>query len=53
MKSLEFEQSHVPPGNLNPVPRVRLNAFDYLVLAGAGVNLLVFGWLIGFWLFAG
>jgi hypothetical protein len=43
----------MPCGSLKPMPRIRLDAFDYVVLAGAGVNLLVFGWLIGHWLIAG
>ena len=29
-----------------------LNAFDYFVLAGAGVNVVVIACLVGFWLFA-
>ncbi len=33
--------------------RLRLSGFDYFVLAGAAVNLLVIGYLIGYWLFAG
>ena len=33
--------------------RLRLNGFDYFVLAGAAVNLLVIGYLIGFWMYAG
>ena len=33
--------------------RIRLSGFDYFVLAGAAVNLLVVGYLIGYWLFAG
>jgi len=33
--------------------RGRLSGFDYVVLAGAAVNLLVVGALIGFWLLAG
>lgn len=33
--------------------RVRLSGFDYLVLAGAGVNVVVVGYLIGYWLLAG
>jgi hypothetical protein len=41
------------PGNARPAPGVRLGGFDYFVLAGAGVNLLVIGWLVGHWLFAG
>lgn len=42
----------MPSGNFGSMPHMRLDAFDYVVLAGAGVNLLVFGWLIGYWLFA-
>lgn len=30
--------------------RARLSVFDYLVLAGAGVNMLVIGCLLVFWL---
>lgn len=33
--------------------RTRLSGFDYFVLAGALVNLLVIGLLIGFWLISG
>jgi hypothetical protein len=32
--------------------RARLSGFDYFVLAGAGVNLLVIAYLIAHWLFA-
>lgn len=32
---------------------VRLSGFDYFVFAGAAVNLLVVGYLIGHWLLAG
>ena len=39
-------------GNISPVRRIRLSGFDYFVLAGAGMNLLVFGYLIGYWLTA-
>ena len=35
------------------VSRLRLSAFDYLVLAGAVVNMLVIGFLTLYWLFAG
>lgn len=38
---------------LSRVTRVRLSGFDYFVLAGAAVNLLVIGYLIGYWLRAG
>lgn len=37
----------------NRVSRIRLSGFDYFVLAGAAVNLLVIGYLIGYWLLAG
>jgi len=33
--------------------RVRLSGFDYFVLAGAAVNLVVIGYLIGYWVLAG
>ena len=33
--------------------RSRLSGFDYFVLAGAAVNLLVIGYLVGYWLYAG
>lgn len=33
--------------------RNRLSGFDYFVLAGAAMNLLVIGFLIGYWLLAG
>lgn len=32
-------------------PQFRLNGFDYFVLAGAAVNLIVIGYLVGYWLF--
>jgi hypothetical protein len=41
------------PGNAKPAPGTRLGGFDYFVLAGAGMNLLVIGWLVGHWLLAG
>ncbi len=31
----------------------RLNGFDYFVLAGAAVNLVVVAILVGYWLIAG
>jgi len=34
-------------------PVGRLSGFDYFVLLGAAVNLLVVGYLIGIWLAAG
>lgn len=33
--------------------RKRLSGFDYFVLAGAAMNLLVIGLLVGYWLFSG
>ena len=42
----------MPIGSFIRVSRARLNGFDYFVLAGAAVNLLVVGYLIGYWLFA-
>jgi hypothetical protein len=33
--------------------RVRLSGFDYFVLSGAMVNVLVIAYLIGYWLLAG
>ena len=38
----------------NPVPssRIQFSGFDYFVLAGAAVNILVIGYLIGYWLLA-
>ena len=42
----------MPAGSLKRVSLPRLGGFDYFVLAGAGVNLLVVGYLIGYWLFA-
>lgn len=33
--------------------RSRLSGFDYFVLAGALVNLLVIGMLVGYWLISG
>ena len=33
--------------------KVHLSGFDYFVLAGAGVNLLVVGYLVGHWFAAG
>jgi hypothetical protein len=38
---------------LNRESRVRLSGFDYIVLAGAAVNVVVVGCLIGYWLLAG
>lgn len=38
---------------LRAAPRRRLGGFDYVVLAGAAVNALVIGCLVGFWLLAG
>jgi len=39
--------------SLQRVLGVRLTGFDYLVLAGAAVNLVVVGYLIGYWVLAG
>ena len=39
--------------NLRRYPVGGLNAFDYFVLAGAAVNLVVIATLVGFWLVAG
>lgn len=36
---------------LKQKPRIRLNGFDYFVLSGAIVNVLVIAYLIGYWLF--
>ena len=36
--------------NLNRLPSARLSGFDYFVLAGAAVNLIAIGYLIGYWL---
>lgn len=33
--------------------RIRLSGFDYFVLTGAAMNLLIVGYLIGYWLVAG
>ena len=35
------------------VSRLRLSGFDYFVLTGAVVNMLVIVFLTGYWLFAG
>lgn len=43
----------MPAASLKSASRVRFSGFDYFVLAGAAVNLLVVGYLIGYWLFAG
>jgi len=43
----------MPMASLIHALRARFSAFDYFVLAGAAVNLLVVGYLIGYWLFAG
>jgi len=43
----------MPRTSLIRMSRTRLNCFDYFVLAGAAINLLVIGYLVGFWLFAG
>ena len=37
---------------LKQKPRIRLNGFDYFVLTGAIVNLVVIVYLVGYWLFA-
>ena len=42
----------MPAARLNRVIHVRLSGFDYFVLAGAAVNLLVIASLIGYWLLA-
>jgi len=34
-------------------PRFRLSVFDYFVLSGAIVNVLVIGYLVAYWLLAG
>ncbi len=39
-------------GNVE-VSRTRLSGFDYFVLAGAAMNLLVIVILLGYWLMAG
>ena len=39
--------------NLIRASHLRFSGFDYFVLAGAAVNLLVIGYLISYWLFAG
>lgn len=33
--------------------RIQLSGFDYFVLAGAAVNILVIGYLVGYWLLTG
>lgn len=43
----------MPAAGLIRASRIRLSGFDYVVLAGAVVNLLVVGYLIGYWLLAG
>lgn len=42
----------MPETILKRKSRIRLNGFDYFVLSGAIVNVLVIGFLIGYWLFA-
>lgn len=51
--SEKLMRSEGSPSCAESGPGVRLGGFDYFVLAGAGVNLLVIGWLVGHWLFAG
>jgi len=51
--SEKLMRSNDSPGRAIPASGVRLGGFDYFVLAGAGVNLLVIGWLVGHWLFVG
>jgi hypothetical protein len=46
-------RSDGPTDDTGRALREPLGRFDYFVLAGAGVNLLVIGWLVGHWLFAG
>ena len=41
----------MPMASLIRTLRARFSWFDYFVLAGAAVNLLVIGYLIGYWLF--
>ncbi len=38
--------------SFKPKFRVRLGVFDYFVLSGAIVNVLVITYLVGYWLFA-
>lgn len=42
----------MPAISLKQKLRVRLGVFDYFVLSGAIVNVLVIAYLIGYWLFA-
>ena len=42
----------MPEAVLKRKTRIRLNGFDYFVLSGAIVNVLVIAYLIGYWLFA-
>jgi len=43
----------MPEASINGESRGGLGGFDYFVLAGAAVNLLVIGYLIGYWLLGG
>jgi len=43
----------MPEASLSRALRVRPGGFDYFVFAGAAVNVLVIGYLIGHWLLAG
>lgn len=43
----------MPAASFNRALRVRLSGFDYFLFAGAAVNVLVIGYLIGHWLLAG
>lgn len=43
----------MPEASINGASRGGLSGFDYVVLAGAAVNLLVIGYLIGYWLLGG
>ena len=50
--SFEVKWPSIPAGGLKRVSRIRLSRFDWFVLVGAAVNLLVIGYLIGYWVYA-
>lgn len=52
MSFFKVKWPSMPAGGLKRVSRIRLSRFDWFVLAGAVVNLLVIGYLIGYWLHA-
>ena len=52
MSFLKVKWPSMPAGGLKRLSRIHLSRLDWFVLVGAGVNLLVIGYLIGYWLHA-